>query len=235
MIWFLLVLGVLMIVLGVWGGPLRRKRAEKSSRVPKDATVQEAWDILTSPVQYDEELIKIPEHRPWFIPGTDRRFIQGVLVGLGSGLLVAALAVTFLDGPVVPPPTNPPGQTAANDPTTSNPAPAAPGTANSEPTTPTTPTDNDPTAPETPAETPAEPGEGDAEPTGEPDEVTFTIEPGSSSQDIAAAVKGVGLVATEKEFLDRVAELGVETSLQAGTFTIPTDATIDEVVAQLTQ
>lgn len=224
-----------MIVLGVWGGPLRYKRPEKSARIPKESTVQEAWDILTSPVQYDEELIKIPEHRPWYVAGKDRRFIQGLLVGLGSGLMVAALVVSVIDGAPQPPAPGPTqGQTASNEP--ENPAPTPTG---GEPATGEQPNTGNPSTPANPAgEEPA--GESStppapATPGAEPTKVTLTIEPGSSSQEIAAVVMEAGLVATEQEFLDMVTELGVETGLKAGTFTIPAGATVEEVVTVLTQ
>ena len=102
MIWFLLAAGLLLIVLGVWGGPATRRRPDKSERIPREATVQEAWDILTSPVQYDDELIKIPDHRPWFLPGGDRRFQRGLLVGFGAGLLLSALLLPLIAPPAAP-------------------------------------------------------------------------------------------------------------------------------------
>lgn len=223
-IWFLLLGGLLLIVLGVWGGPQRRRRADKTSRIPREATVQEAWEILTSPVEYEEELIKIPEHKPWFVPGTDRRFQQGLLVGLGAGLLVAALVYPSLPGKETTEP-----QVAVNPPT-QNEKPAA---------------DKDPASQPPQGEQPAgQPPQGGQQPAGQspqtpppptPANVTFTVEPGSPSQEIATNLKAAGLIADEAEFLDLVAAYGVETQLKAGTFVIPTGASVDTIIAKLTE
>jgi len=217
-----MVLGILLVVVGVWGGPRRRQKPDKTSRIPREATVQEAWEILVSPVEYDEELIKIPEHRPWYLPGSDRRFWQGLLVGLGAGVLAMALVVHFAPGLFVP--ESPPGQVAVEPEPPASPEPSAPPEEPGEPAPP-----GEPEEPAAPAE-PEEP----AEPPAPPAEITVVIEPGSHSGDIAAALKAAGLIADEQAFLDRVAELGVETSLQAGTFTFPSGATIDEIIAGLT-
>jgi len=222
-IWFLVVVGVLLVVLGVWGGPVQRRRAEKASRIPREATVQEAWDILTSPVQYDDEVIKIPEQRPWFLPGSDRRFQRGVAVGLGAGLLLAALLLPLVGGQPAAPATEPgnePGLAAGPTPGSDQTGAVEPG---EQPTAEGT---DEPAPPEQPA---ADPG---------PDEladVTFTVEPGSSSQEIAANLKAAGLIEAEEDFLGAVAEMGVETALQAGTFVIPADASVLEIVETLTQ
>lgn len=223
MIGFLMVLGILLIVVGVWGGPRRRQRPDKTSRIPREATVQEAWEILVSPVEYDEELIKIPEHRPWYVPGGDRRFWQGLLVGLGAGVLVMTLLVRFTGGFFLV--DSPPGQVAVEPGPSENPEP-------SEPTEPPA-NPEQPGVPEEPV-TPAEPEEPETPPA-PPAEITVVIEPGSLSGDIAAALREAGLIADEQAFLDRVEELGVETYLQAGSFTFPSGTTIDEIIARLTE
>ncbi|MFZ5824577.1 MAG: hypothetical protein ACOY94_09640 [Bacillota bacterium] len=224
MIWFLVLGGILLIVLGVWGGPRRRRRPDKAARIPKEATVQEAWDILTAPVEYDEELIKIPEHKPWYVPGGDRRFHQGLLVGLGLGLMLAAILFPFL------PQREAPGEQLASDPPAAQaeqpkadpPADAPPATQPPATQPPgTQPPVTQPPAPTTPPPQPAN--------------VTFTVEPGSSSQEIAANLKAAGLINDEEEFLKLVVAYGVETRLQAGTFVIPTDASVDKVLETLTQ
>lgn len=222
MIGYLMAFGILLIVVGIWGGPRRREKPDKTSRIPREATVQEAWEILISPVEYDEELIKIPEDRPWYLPGGDRRFWQGLLVGLGSGVLAMALLVRLAPGIVQQqaPPENPPGQVAVEP---------EPGNPEAPPEEPGEPEPQVPAGPEEPAEP-----EAPAGPEAPPAEITVVIEPGSLSWDIAAALKEAGLIADEQEFLDRVAELGVETSLQAGTFTFPSGVTIDEIIAALT-
>ena len=241
MIWFLLAAGLLLIVLGVWGGPATRRRPDKSERIPREATVQEAWDILTSPVQYDDELIKIPDHRPWFLPGGDRRFQRGLLVGFGAGLLLSALLLPLIAppaAPVSPEPGQEPGVVLGpgrQDPGAANPGGQNPGGTGSEPST-------EPVLPPT-----AEPGSGEEEPPappetqpgpesepGRPATVSVTVEMGSSSQDIAALLREAGLIGEEEEFLAVVRELGVETQLQAGTFDIPSDASPVEIVNILT-
>ncbi|MBP2018786.1 hypothetical protein J2Z79_002201 [Symbiobacterium terraclitae] len=227
MIWFLLGVGVLLVLLGIWGGPVPRRRVDKAARIPREATVQEAWDILTSPVQYDEELIKIPEHRPWFLPGSDRRFHRGLAVGFGAGLLVAALLLPHFGGGQAPQPpggeqdpsvVQGPGQ---QDPGTTGPGPEQPPQGEPEP------------GQSGAGEEPPEPPE--APPEDEPAEVTVTVEPGSSSQDIAALLKEAELIEDERDFLTVVAELGVETRLQAGTFVIPKGALPIEIVNMLIQ
>jgi hypothetical protein len=240
-IWYLVAFGILLIVVGVWGGPRRRQRPDKTNRIPREATVQEAWDILVSPVEYDEELIKIPEHRPWYLPGRDRRFQQGLFVGLGAGVLAMALIVNFTGGMWLQGPA--PGQVAAGDEQqpggSTEPEPPANPTEPGAVTNPEVPenpgTPENPGAPENPEvpappEAPAEP----ATPAAPPSEITVVIEPGSVSGDIAAALKEAGLITDEQAFLDRVGELGVETYLQAGTFIFPSGATLDEIIAGLT-
>lgn len=211
MIWFLILGGILLIVLGVWGGPRRRRRPDKAGRIPKEATVQEAWDILTAPVEYDEELIKIPEHKPWYIPGSDRRFRQGLMVGLGLGLVVAAALFPFL------PRKEAPGEQIASNPPAAQPE---------KPRTDPKPEPEKPPATQPPTPTPPPP---------RPANVTFTVEPGSTSQEIAADLKEAGLIEDEQDFLKLVVAYGVETSLKAGTFVIPTDASVDAVLAKLTE
>lgn len=215
MIWFLVVAGILLVLLGVWGGPRRRRRPEKASRIPKDATVQEAWDILTAPVEYDEEVIKIPDHKPWFVPSGDRRFHQGLAVGLGLGLVVAALVLPFVPRGEAPQPDLPEAPKVAE-------TPDPVGTA----TPPVTPP---PTQEQAPDQTQP------AAPPPKPVNVTFVVEPGSPSQVIAANLKAAGLIADEQAFLDLVFALGVETRLKAGTFVIPTDASLDAVIKVLTE
>lgn len=223
MIWFLLVVGLLLVVLGVWGGPVPRRRADKAARIPREATVQEAWDILTSPVQYDEELIKIPEDRPWFLPGNDRRFYRGLLMGFGGGLLVAALLLPFFGGRQAP--QTPSGEQGPEqqEPGTASPGPTEPSPGEQEPGT----SGSEEQPPETPGTTTG--------PADEPAEITVTVESGSSSQDIAALLKNADLIADEEDFLSVVGQLGVETRLQAGTFNIPKGASVIEIVNMLIQ
>jgi len=225
MIWFLLIAGLALVLVGIWGGPRQKLRADKAARIPKDATVQQAWDILTSPVQYEDELIKIPDHRPFRIPRNDRKFYQGLAVGLGMGLVIAAFLSPFLPRQV-----ETPQQVAVEPPTTKpegtgQPEPAASGTKTGE------------TAPPATQQNPATTGQGQpaAPPAPKPANITVTIAPGSSSHDVAATLKAAGAIADEQEFLKQVVASGVETSLKAGTYVIPSDATLDQVIQQVTQ
>lgn len=226
MIWFLLGLGLVLVVLGVWGGPAQRARLDKTARIPPESTVQEAWDILTSPLQYDEEVIKIPEHRPWYLPGGDRRFYRGLAVGFGAGLLVAAALLPFFGGRQAPPEPGPEQNPAVVGGTEQK------GPDAQEPGTQKPPEGEEPSDVPGVPESPELPED---EPTDKPVNVTVTIEMGSTSQDIAALLKENGLIGDEQEFLSVVTELGVETQLKAGTFVIPTDATPIEIVNMLTQ
>nr|PZN71127.1 MAG: hypothetical protein DIU55_09515 [Bacillota bacterium] len=225
MTWFLLAVGLLSVILGAWGGPATRRRPDKAERIPREATVQEAWEILTSPVEYEEELIKIPDHQPWFLPGGDRRFQRGLLVGFGAGLVLCALLVPLIVRPA------PPEEPGANPGVAQGPGQQDSGGSTADLSPP----------PALPSGDEPEPGDAGEEPAGSGEEperpatVTVTVEVGSTSQDIAALLKESGLIESEEEFLSVVAELGVETRLQAGTFTIPSDASLIEIVNLLIQ
>lgn len=199
--------GIALALIGLWGGPspnAKRREAEAAAR--KQPTVSDAWEVLSRPLE--EEMIKIPEHRPWYAPGGDKRFQQGLLVGLGAGLLVATVAVSFL----------PRGQTAAPKTAAKDSAPAPTEVSTAKPA----PAQPGPAAQPVPVQPP------------KPVTVNFTVEPGHLAPDIAANLKAAGLIADEDQFLARVAELGVDTSLRAGTFVIPTGATLDKVIEKLT-
>jgi hypothetical protein len=218
-IWILGITGILLTLLGLWGGPARpRKRREMETLARKQpATPDEAWDILVSPMV--DEAIKLPEHKPWYMPGGDRRFMRGVFVGLGAGLMVATVTVSMLPRAVTPPTTaeteKPTGvETAKNAPPQQAPAtqsPAAVQPATQQPVT------QPPTA-----EAP------------KPANMTFVVEPGELAPTIAAHLKAQGLIADEQAFLDRVTELGADRALQSGTFVVPTGANMDQVIDALT-
>ncbi len=203
MTWLLLVIAVILVGLGVWGGPRQKERRPHPHVNPspeKPVSVEDAWEIITKPLER-RDAIHIPEHRPWYIPGADRRFQRGLLVGLGSGLLVAAVAVSIAPrgGLAEPPVVQAPTQT---QPQTQAPAPVV------------TPP---PTQPPT-----------------RPANVTFVVDEGDLTPTIAAKLREAGLIADEAAFISRVTELGVDTSLKAGTFIIPTGASVDEVIGALT-
>lgn len=182
--------------------------------------MQEAWNILTSPVQYEDELIKIPDNKPWRVAGKDRRFNQGLLVGLGLGLVVTTFLVPFLPGKALTDAqagAETPKNQAATKPNGENAPQGDTGSQVQQPPT---------TAPE-PAPTP--------EPPPAPAVVSFVVEEGSSSQEIAAHLKQLGLIQDEQAFLNQVTASGKETALKAGSFELPQGASLDVVIQKLTE
>lgn len=134
-------------------------------------------------------------------------FRYGMMVGAGAGLLLIAGALVLFPGQAAQPEADQLG---------AEPAPSAP------------PAVVTPPASEPPTTEPAPP----APP--KPANVTFVVETGELAPDIAAKLKAARLIADEDAFLGRVAERGVDTLLKAGTFVIPTDATLDQVIDSLT-
>jgi hypothetical protein len=207
-IWTLGILGILLLLLGIWGGPARlRRRRDADVAAKKETQPGEAWEILARPLE--DEAIKIPEHRPWYAPGGDRRFQRGLLVGLGAGLMVAAVAVSSM-----------PRGTADQ----------APGTAWNTPA---------PQGGQPAAGTGQQAGQGagtTAAPAAEPPKAankTFTVEEGWPAVTIGAELQKQGLIADANAFVARVVERGVDVSLKAGTFVVPTNATLDQVIDSL--
>jgi hypothetical protein len=189
--WLLALMGIILVVLGLWGGPRRRARAVSP---PAE---EDAWQVLNDPIRHDEdELIKIPPDRPWYQAGRESRFAQGLLTGLGVGLIISAFVL------MVKPVAEAPDGLAPAIPPIAAPAP--------------TPDPPPPTPPPTPAT------------------VTIQVEPGDLAPIIAARLVQAGLIAEEELFLSRVAEREVDTLLKAGSFVIPTDATLDQVIDRLT-
>lgn len=210
-IWFVLVLGLLLLVLGVWGGP-KAVEESVSAEMPavKEPFKGNPWDIITQPLYPEEELIKIPEHRPWYLPGRDRRFARGLLVGLGAGLMTASMLAAGL---------SPSSKQAV---------------ASNQPPNVTVPaTSSAPKEEQKPAATanePAKPAETKQE---QPADVAFEIAAGDLPETIAGKLKGAGLIPDEQQFLTRIAERGVDTQLRAGSYTVPTQATLDQVIEAL--
>ncbi|HWI66479.1 MAG TPA: hypothetical protein VNT75_32015 [Symbiobacteriaceae bacterium] len=208
MIWVLGFAGIALALIGLWGGPAKTtKRREAEAMARKQPTVSDAWEVLSKPLE--EELIKIPEHRPWYAPGGDRRFQQGLLVGLGAGLMVAAVSVSFLPREAAP----------KTDLASNKPAPAPVQTAPTQP------------AGQAPA---AAPTQQPAAPAPTPVNINITVDDGDAASTIADKLKARGLIANTDQFLARVTELGADTSLKAGTFSIPTGAPLDAVIKALT-
>lgn len=209
MTWFLAMTGIVLLLIGLWSGPAiagRRKEMEGVAR--KQPTTNEAWDILARPME--EEAIKIPEHRPWYVPGGDRRFQRGLAVGLGAGLMVASVAVAVVPREALPPATaskTPVADKLAQQPQVQPPQAAAP--------------QNQPPAQQAPPPKPAN--------------VLFEVEMGSAGSEIAENLKQKGLIPSEEQFLARLKQRELDTMLKAGTFTIPTGATVDQVIDALTR
>jgi len=216
--WFLLLLGILLVVVGMWGGPRPSQVDAGEERQAEAGEPSDPWKVLTEPLPHEEELIKLPEHRPWYVPGRDRRFLQGFLMGLGAGLMVASLVV--LRAPASP--VDKPPQTAGEASETPITGGEAPGNEQGQ--------------------IAEEPGMGDEGPEEEPvdqepepETVLFSVEEGELPDAIAARLREAGLIEDETAFLTRLMELGLDTSLRPGAFEIPREAPLDDVIAALTQ
>jgi cytoskeletal protein RodZ len=61
-------------------------------------------------------------------------------------------------------------------------------------------------------------------------DVEFTIEIGQPTATTAAELEAVGLIPNADAFITAVQAKNAETSIQAGTFTIPKGSTIDEII-----
>lgn len=64
---------------------------------------------------------------------------------------------------------------------------------------------------------------------------TVTIPAGATTQSIARILLQSGLITDTQYFLDAVAASGAESSLKAGTFTIPVGSSYEDIVTILTQ
>lgn len=203
MTWFLAIAGVLLLAVGFVTG---RGKPRTHPHVAAPESKDEAWAILGQPIERAEEMVRVERMG-------NRRFDQGLVVGLGAGLIIAA-GVTLLPAR---PPVQPP--TAAAPPATPAPGTAAtpaPGKTTPAPATGTTPA---PTTP-APAPIPAAPAK-------------FTVNDGDLPGTIATNLKAAGLIPSESAFLNQVTARGVDTQLRSGTFTIPAGASVDQVIDAL--
>lgn len=64
-------------------------------------------------------------------------------------------------------------------------------------------------------------------------EVQVTIEEGEAVKSIAKTLADSGLIASQNEFTDRVAQLGAENSLHPGTYTLVGGQSVDEIITVL--
>ncbi|MDO4711726.1 MAG: endolytic transglycosylase MltG, partial [Peptostreptococcaceae bacterium] len=64
---------------------------------------------------------------------------------------------------------------------------------------------------------------------------TITIASGSSAGSIAGTLKSNGLISDTNAFLNKVVASGKENKLKAGTFTIPSNASVDQIINILTK
>lgn len=191
MTWLLALMGLILVGLGLWGGP--RRAVRPGARAVSPPVEEDAWQVLNDPIRHEEdELIKIPADRPWYMGGRESRFAQGLLTGLGVGLMISAFVL------VVRPAAEAPDGLAPAAPPIAAPAPVLQPTPDPPPPTPAT--------------------------------VTVQVEPGDLAPTIAARLVQAGLITEEALFLNRVAEREVDTLLKAGSFVIPTDATLDQVI-----
>lgn len=71
------------------------------------------------------------------------------------------------------------------------------------------------------------------EPLAEGKEVQVTVEEGEAAKSIAKTLADAGLVSNQNDFTDRVAQLGAESSLQPGTYTLVGGQSVDEIIKVL--
>lgn len=211
MVWIFLGLGIALLVVGVMMAVLPTLRADRAQAHAEGQ--EEAWAVLSQPVAADE-LIRLPKDQPVWGRLLSSRFLQGSIVGAGSSLLVAGIVLSYaliLPG----------GLSAAE---VTKPEPKAPETAAPAPQVP---------APAPVETTPATPAAPEIEKP--PASLTFTINSGELSQEIAFNLKLNGFIEHQGNFLDRLAERELETMIQIGEFKIPADATIDQVIDIITR
>lgn len=213
MTWLLVLAGLLVMILGLWGGLAPRRWRKESVPPPaKDADKDEAWQILARPIDYTAGARPVERTALLRGPG-DGQFRRGMVAGVGAGLVLAGVAVAYI--PVLAPQgrlageTAPPSTAAPTTPTTPAPTAQKPGTT--------------PSATTPPAPAPAKPAK-----------VTFVVDDGDMPPTVASKLKAAGLIADEGQFLSRLAERGVDTALKSGTFTIPSGASLDQVIDVLT-
>lgn len=201
--WFLLIIGLVLLAIGLAAGQARPAKRSKESAVRAGQTVDEAWEIITQPVTREEELIKIPAQRAWYRIDRGNKFQHGLLTGLGAGLLVAAAVSVAMPRPEAAPPRD---EVAKEQPPAPAPVPV-------------------PVEPVAPKPEPPPPVAAN---------ITFSVEPGELPPTIAERLKEKGLIEDENVFLRRLEERRVDVLLKAGTFVIPTQATLDQVIDALT-
>ena len=63
----------------------------------------------------------------------------------------------------------------------------------------------------------------------------ISIAPGSSSDKVANALYENNIISSKENFISRLIELNAETKIKAGTFRIPSNASLDEVIKIVTQ
>lgn len=211
MVWIFLGLGIALLVVGVLMAVLPTLRADRAQAHAEGQ--EEAWAVLSQPVAADE-LIRLPKDQPVWGRLLSSKFLQGSIVGAGSSLLVAGIVLSYaliLPG----------GLSAAEV--------AKPESKPAESTTPAPPVST-PATPE-----PAEPAPTtEVETTPKPGSLTFTINSGELSQEIAFNLKANGFIEHQGNFLERLAARELETMIQIGEFEIPANATIDKVIDIIT-
>lgn len=210
MVWIFLGLGIALLVAGVLLAVVPMLRADRVHAHTEGE--EEAWAVLSQPVAATTELIRLPKDEPVWGKVLGSKFLQGSIVGAGTSLVVAGIVISY--ALVVPG-----GLSTAE---AANPAPKV-----TESTPPVTP----PTT--TPAETAAKP-ETTTEPAATTPKnavpLTFEITEGQVSQEVAFNLKANGFIDNQGKFLERLAEMDLETAIQIGTFEIPSGAALDDVI-----
>lgn len=219
MVWIFLVLGIALLVVGVLLAVVPTLRADRAHGHAEGE--EEAWAVLSQPVAATDELIRLPKDERVLGRILGSRFLQGSIIGAGSSLVVAGIVLSYAL-------VMPGGLSTAE---AANPVPpkaAEPAPQVTVPPT-KTPAESATTTPETTPTTPTE--TATPKPQGS---VSFTIVSGQLSQEIAYNLKAQGFIDHQGNFLDRLAELGLETAIQIGEFQIPAGASIDDVINIIT-
>lgn len=217
MVWIFLVLGIALLVVGVLLAVVPVLRADHGPRAHGEGG-EEAWDVLSQPLEHKHELIKLPKDEPSWMRLVGSKFLQGSFVGAGASLVVVGVVLSYA--------LLSPSRLGTAEAANSTPKAGAPTTPSQ--TDSTKPAAGDPSKPTTgatatPPTTPKPSGT-----------VAFVVESGQLSQTIATNLKAQNLIPSEAEFLKRLGDRGLETRLQIGSFQIPSGATVDQVIDILT-
>lgn len=67
------------------------------------------------------------------------------------------------------------------------------------------------------------------------EKVAFLVEEGDTSEKVAAKLKRLGLIDSEKAFVDMLAEMDLSTRIKVGSFKIDSGSSMKDLIRQITQ